>query len=268
MEFAEPVMEFVENGTINTANEALQIVQLIWNYTLSNTLPQMKTSRTKTVVLIRKTLKMEPQEAEAFFDQMVERKAYLIPEEIQPEGPTMTMFIRKEVEYLVTKFDASRLKLSKTPIPADADDQKMLGNIHQVDTYIAEDADYEEWEDHYFAMENLCCERFSHWLAAKDAIDDYTEDFPFYVKMYLNFIYRYNGGGLRDVSYYTLHEFFMNFILRKVVAKPADFVQYPCTLKLYYTFLAEKGYIDNPAPMHTYIDDIEPDFVALVKDRF
>ncbi len=268
MEFAEPVMEFVEAGTVNDPNEVLQIALQIWNYTLSNTLPQMKTSRTKTVTQIRKTLKMESQKAEAFFDHMVERKAYLLPEEIQPEGPTMTMFIRKEVEYLVTKFDASRLTLSETPIPPDTDDQNMINDIRQMDAYIAEDADYEEWEDHYFVMEETCCERYSHWLTAKGVADDYAEDFPFCVQTYLNFIYRYNAAKLRDASFYALNEFFMNFILRKVMAKPADYVQYPCALKLFYTFLAEKGYIDDPAPMHTYFDNIESEFVALVKDRF
>jgi hypothetical protein len=268
MEFAEPVMEFVETGTVSEPNAALQISLQIWNYTLPNILPQMETSRAKIVAQIRKTLKMDRQEAETFFNLMVERKAYLLPEEIQPEGPTMTMFIRKEIEYLVTKFDASQLTLSETPIPPDPDDQNMLNDLRQMDAYIAEDTDYDEWEDHFFVMQEACCERFSHWLTAKGVADDCAEDFPFCVQTYLNFIYQYDAGKLRNVSFSALYEFFMDFLLRKVMAKPSDYVQYPFALKLFYGFLAEKGYLDNPGPVHALFDKIEPDFVALVKDRF
>jgi hypothetical protein len=36
---------------------------------------------------------------------------------------------------------------------------------------------------------------------------------------------------------------------------------------LFYIFLSEKGYLDDPEPMIELFDDIEPDFIALVKER-
>ena len=81
----------------------------------------MRPSRTEIVAHIETTLQLDRQEAEAFYDQMIARKAYLFPDEIQPEG-SMTMFMRKEVEYLITPFEESQLHLSDEIIPPDGDD--------------------------------------------------------------------------------------------------------------------------------------------------
>jgi hypothetical protein len=67
----------------------------------------MRQARSEIVAQIETTLQMDRQDADAFYDEMIERKAYLFPDEIQPEGP-MTMFMRKEVEYLITPLCVQR----------------------------------------------------------------------------------------------------------------------------------------------------------------
>ena len=94
---------------------------LLWNSTLPEVPVAMRQSRGEIVAHIETTLQMDRQEAEAFYDEMIERKAYLFPDEIQPEG-AMTMFMRKEVEYLITPFEESQLHLSDEIIPPDGDD--------------------------------------------------------------------------------------------------------------------------------------------------
>src|SRR5713101_9132591 len=110
MEFAAPIMAYVDNGTVQDPNDALQIGMQLWNITLPNAPMAMKQSRTEIVDHIRTTLQMDRQEADAFFERMIERKAYSFPDDIQPEG-SMTMFMRKEVEYLITPFAESQLHL-------------------------------------------------------------------------------------------------------------------------------------------------------------
>lgn len=266
MEFAGPVMEFVEDGTIKDPNDALQIGTQIWNFSLPKISPQMKKLRPDIVEQIRTTLKMDIDEAEDFFDRMVERKEYLFPEEIQPQG-SMTMFMRKEVEYLITKFDESQLYLSDEPIPPGRADQQMLNDLRRMDEYIEEGADYDEWEDHFFSMQNVCSDRYYDWLKAKDVPDEYSSQFPFCVETYLNFIYQYDEGELQDVSPYAIEEFLMDHLMHKVMAKPPEYTNWPPALRLFYTFLAEKGYLDDPEPIIEVFDDIEPDFIALVKKR-
>ena len=125
MEYAAPIMAYVEDGTVADPNDALQVGLLLWNSTLPEVPVAMRQSRRAIVAQIETTLQMDREEAEAFYDEMIERKAYLFPDEMQPEG-SMTMFMRKEVEYLITPFAESQLPLSDAIIPPDGDDDTFL----------------------------------------------------------------------------------------------------------------------------------------------
>jgi hypothetical protein len=170
MEFAAPIMAYVEDGTVRDPNDALQIGMLLWNANLPEAPAPVKKSRSAIVRQIRTTLHIDDgQEAEAFFDRMIERKAYLFPDEIQPKG-TMTMFMRKEVEYLITTFDEEQLNLLDKPIPPDRDDDTFLNALRELDANIAADIDYSDWEADFFAVQDLCCQRYQHWLQAKGVL--------------------------------------------------------------------------------------------------
>lgn len=266
VEFAEPIMEYVENGTLKDPNAALQIGMQIWNFTLPKVPTSQKQSRTEIVKQIHNTLPLNMQETEEFFDRMLERKAYLFPQEIQPEG-SMTMFMRKEAEYLITKFDESQLAISEEAIPADRDDQKLLTALRRMDKYIKKGAGYDEWEAHFFSMQKTCCARYGNWLKAKGVPQEYCQEFPQCVEVYLMFIYQYGAGDFRKVSPHAIEEFFMDFIMRKVMLKPPEYIPWPPALRLFYTFLFEKGYLDDPGSMINLLDEIEPDFIEFVKNR-
>jgi hypothetical protein len=116
-------------------------------------------------------------------------------------------------------------------------------------------------------MEELCCERYHHWLQAKGVPETYRHHFPFCLKTYLSFIYQYDAGKLKDVSLQALEEFLMDYLLRKVMAKPPEYTRWPPALRLFYRFLSEKGYLDDPERMMARLNSIEPAFIALVKRR-
>src|SRR5919204_5680036 len=136
LEFAAPLMDYVEQGTIQDPNAALQIGMQLWNYTLPTIPVAQRPSRTAIVDTIQTTLQLDRQEADAFFERMIARKTYLFPEEIQPAG-AMTMFMRKEVEYLITPFAESQLQVSDTPIPPESDDRQFLDALRQLEARIA-----------------------------------------------------------------------------------------------------------------------------------
>ena len=116
-------------------------------------------------------------------------------------------------------------------------------------------------------MQDLCSQRYQHWLQAKGVPETYSAQFPFCIETYLNLIYQYDAGNLRDVSPEALAEFFLDYLLRKVMAQPPEYTQWPPALRLFYRFLAEKGYLDDPQPMMAALHAIEPDFIALVKQQ-
>jgi hypothetical protein len=266
VEYAAPIMAYVEDGTVADPNDALQVGLLLWNSTLPEVPVAMRQSRGEIVAQIETTLQMDRQEADAFYDEMIERKAYLFPDEIQSEG-AMTMFMRKEVEYLITPFEESQLNLSDEIIPPNGDDDTFLNALEQLDARIDFGEDYGDWESDFFEMKDLCCERYHHWLRAKGAPETFSQQFSFCIEPYLNFIYQYDAGSVLDVLPYAIEEFFMDWLMRKVMVKPPEYTQWPPALRLFYRFLSEKGYLDDPEPMLKGLYAIEPEFIALVKQR-
>ena len=77
------------------------------------------------------------------------------------------MFMRKEVEYLITPFAESQLHLSDQLVPPDRDDEMLLDALRQLEACIDAGDDYGDWETDFFAMQERCCQRYHHWLLAK-----------------------------------------------------------------------------------------------------
>jgi hypothetical protein len=266
LEYAAPIMAYVENGTVADPNDALQVGLLLWNSTLPAVPVAMRQARSAIVAHIETTLQMDRQEAEAFYDEMIERKAYLFPDEMQPAG-AMTMFMRKEVEYLITPFAESQLHLSDEIIPPHGDDDTFLHALEQLEARIDFGEDYGDWESDFFAMQDLCCGRYHHWLRAKGVPETLSQQFSFCIEPYLTFIYQYDAGSVLDVLPNAMEEFFMDWLIRKVMVKPPEYTQWPPALRLFYRFLSEKGYLDDPEPILQGLYAIEPAFIALVKQR-
>jgi hypothetical protein len=266
LEYAAPLMAYAEDGTVQDPNDALQIGVQLWNFTLPKVPVPQKPSRTAIVDTIQTILQLDRQEAEAFFDRMIARKAYLFPDEMQPAG-SMTMFMRKEVEYLITPFEESQLHLSDEIIPPNGDDDTFLHALEQLDARIDFGEDYGDWEADFFAMQDLCCARYHHWLRAKGVPETLSQQFACCLEPYLSFIYQYDAGSVLDVLPSALEEFFMEWLMRKVLVKPPEHTQWPPALRLFYRFLSEKGYLDDPEPIIAGLYAIEPAFIAMVKRR-
>ena len=266
LEFAAPIMTYVEDGTVQDPNDALQISLRLWNSTLPEVPVAVRKSRREVVAQIETALQMERQEADAFFDEMIERKTYLFPDEIQPEGG-MTMFMRKEIDYLIAPFEESQLNLSDELVSPDSDDDAFLDALGQLDARIDFGEDYGDWESDFFEMQELCCERYPHWLLAKGVPETFSQQFAFCLDPYLNFIYQYDAGDVLHVVPDVIEEFFMDWLMRKVMVKPPEYTQWPPALRLFYRFLSEKGYLDDSEPIITGLYAIEPEFIALVKQR-
>ena len=77
MEYAAPIMAYVADGTVADPNDALQVGLLLWNSTLPAVPVPMRQSRGEIVAHIETMPHMNWQEAEVFYDEIIERKAYL-----------------------------------------------------------------------------------------------------------------------------------------------------------------------------------------------
>ena len=146
------------------------------------------------------------------------------------------MFMRKEVEYLITPFAESPLQVSNTPGPPERDDRPFLEARRQRETRSAAHGDSGAWEAAFLAMQALCRQRYQRWLQAKGGPEPYSAAVPFGVEPSLNGIYPYDAGTLWEVSLEALAEFFRDDRLRKGMATPPAYTQWPPALRLFSRF--------------------------------
>lgn len=269
LEYAKPVLEFVEDSSVDEVNQAYQIAMLLWNYTIDHDREKNSKDYEDLSMIVANELNINHQEALKFMDTMLERKHSLLPPEIQPDIPRV-MFIKKEEKFCITPFDYTTLIISDSVIPPDKEDIILRDMLHRMDKNIRYNTDYDKWEKSYFRLEDTCKKRFKTWLKQKD-LSHYQENFLFYAEIFLNFTYRYVHNDRVTLSTITpiyFKEFFEDHVLRKVMLEPSEYVEIPPAIKTFYIFLSEKGYIENPRVYIEAIDAFEPLFVEILQKRF
>lgn len=269
MEYTKPLLQYVEGDTIEELNKAMQLAMSMWNYDLSSGPPELRDKKEDIIKSIGKTLKINKRESTNLFEMMVHRKEYLIPREIQPKTPQI-MFLRKEEHFLISEFDYGSLRLSEEDYTPDSEDKKILQMLTRLDKHVLDGVAYDEWEDHYLSFEEKCREGFEKWLAARGA-KDYSEDFSGNITSYLDFIYRYlheDVVTLKSTRHIYMEEYFTDHLLRKVMVDPPEYIKWPPSLKLFYRYLHEIGYVDEPEKLIIMLDEIEPHFIEILRKRY
>jgi len=270
MEYAKPLLAFAKDEE-NAFNNTLQISMLIWNYSISVEEGKGdKKIESKILKSLTSEYSLKQDEAIALLTKMTDRYAHLFPQDKQPESGTPFMYIRKELHYLIKPFDYKRLALSNEIFPPEQEDVELIEKIEKLDGYIENRADYSSYEDLLFSLHDECRERFEKWLTAK-GLKEGIEKFSFCLQTYLDFIYAYMHDDtvvLKSVPDIYFLEFFEDFLLRKMMVEPMEYVYWPPALKLFYRFLHEKGYLDNPDDLISKIDNLEPYFIEVLRKQF
>jgi hypothetical protein len=252
-------------------NAALQLSGMFWNYVLSGRDGKVDLKIEKEIIKgVKSVLGLNIEETQKLIQRMVARYHYLFPEDIQPQPPAPFMFIRKEVRHLIRPFDYGKLSISDRFIPSDTDDQDAIGKLTQLDTLVMDQADYKQFESLLNEVKERCEERFRQWLIAK-GLDEPAEDFAGCPFIFFDFVYGYMHDDvivLETVSDRYWMEFFEDFLIRKMMAAPPEYILWPPALKLFYRFLHEKGYLNNPDKIIGRIDKIEPYFIEALKHQF
>jgi len=269
MEYASPVLEGAEYQDMNELNERMQIAMKIWNHSIAGEIIGPRFSEKEIIHDIGKALKISKQQAAEFFKEMIERKSYLFPEELQQKGVAF-MVMRKEMSHIIAPFDLERINLSDKPILPDKDDRKFVNNLIKLDAFIMRRADYDEYEDLFTSVREGSTEIFDKWLIAK-GVEESRQELVWFPETLCNFVYGYLHEDvfvLNSIPPGYLAVFFSDYVLRKVVIEPHMYTYIPASIKLFYKFLSEKKYLDNPVPMISAIDEIEPHFIEILRERF
>ena len=272
MKYGKPVMDMLESKKLEDINEVFGVVMLIWNYVISlnNKLLEGDTKKEKTEIIraIRKKLLMNKPKAEDFLELMIDRRNKLLPHDIQHHG-TMTMYMLKEKEYDLKAFDYALIEKTDKHYLATNDDNDLKRDLNKFELKVL-NLDYDEWEKDFFEISERCEVSYKNWLGFHK-IEEYREDFSSDIHIFLDFLYRYGHDenvSLKNVSYSIFEEFFSDFLLRKVMADPEEYPRWFPAIKLFYEHLQDIGHIENLTKIITILDDIELDFIELLKKRY
>jgi len=271
MEYSKPVLELVKENNTKGFDEAIQVGMILWNYSLSLENGQGGDNHLKKEArgILAKSFGLRDEDIASLITNMTERYQYLFPEEIQPKG-TPFMFIRKEVRHLIRPFDFSRLNLSPAVIPPDKKDEKLIRNLLKLDKDIENGKNWDDYENLFNKVKEQSEDCFKAWLLAK-GLKKEADNFAFCPLIYLDFIYGYGHDdlvSLKSVPDIYFQEFFEDFLIRKMMAEPEEYTDWPPALKLFYRFLQEKGYLVNAEEIIEAIDHMEPTFITVLKKQF
>lgn len=271
MEYSKSIFDFNESGSTEDMNQALQLTTLVWNYGIAAESGDANEKMAKEILnMIQSIRHVGNDEAQDLLDKFVTKKNKLFPPEVQVKGSPM-MFMLKETSHLIAPFNYKELDFSEKAFPPDSNDKAFIESLVTMDHYIQSGKDYSDWENEYFLMEKKCKESFSNWLQKKGAAGKLSQDFPFLAEIFLNFVYRYIHDDiivLKSIQPIYFEEFLFDHVLHKVIMDPHEHVDWPPALKLFYNFLYEKNYLEDIAFIIDVIDDLEPRFIDVLRNRF
>jgi hypothetical protein len=269
MEFAKALLKHsdLKGGGMQ---DAFNLAMPLWNYAIA--MEQGETDsrlRDEVVKGVMSACKVDMEAARETVDKAVARKNEMFPPEVQPRG-TAYMFMRKEVLHLITPFNYDRLSVIDQAVPATEQDHRFFEQLAALDEVKKHADDYEEWEKQYEIVRENFGEVFWGWLVAKGVGEKMAEDFTFKAEFFINFIYYYGCTDiLRNTDYGCFDEFFFDFVLRKIMlGEPGEHVEWVPALRLFFAFLAEKGYVDDAAPYVEAIDRFEEPFLGLLRKKY
>ena len=271
MAFAKDMVKHPDIKSIDNMEDAINLAMPIWNYTIAMEQgEENKKLKSEIVKALMPVCKVDRKEVEVLVEKMVARKNEMFPPDIQLHGTT-EMFMRKEISYVITPFNYGRLKLSDKPLPAVGDDLQFLDLLAALDETKQDSEDCDEWHEQYEAMEEKCGEVFNVWLEGKGVDPEFISKFAFHATFFTNFVYNYyyeDTDILRNTDDLLFDDFFYDFVLRKIMMEPEEHVDWVPALRLFFLFLAEKGYLDD-ATFYVYtIDTFEEPFLQFLRKEY
>jgi hypothetical protein len=275
LEYGKPLNELIVPAAMDdmdNLNMIMKITMLLWNHAISVEKGEEEEREKVSVTgILEKAFGLKKDEAESLRKRMVERRSFLFPEDKQPKDRlTPFMFIRKEKVVRIEPFAYNRLIPTKTNIPYSSEDKGLIDRITKLDQLILEEADYEDYENLFTEAKDGAERLFRKWLADKGFPEEF-HSLTECLSIYLDFIYGYAHDDmitLKSISPGYLMEFFEDFLLRKMYVEPQEYVDWPPSIKLFYQFLKDKRYIEDPASIIYAVNRLETRFLEVLTQQF
>lgn len=271
MAYAAPLTE--KAGTEQQLQAAFQAAMGCWNYSLAVQEGDRQRERELEAELLstlQARFDMEETAAREFLAMMAARYDHMFPEAIQPRGTPYT-FMRKEAAHPIRPIAEGRLVLDPAPVPLAPQEERLFRDLRALDALVAEEADWEAVEGRFTALKDPLRDAFQGWLTAKGLEESLAAELAGCIFIWLDFVYAYDheeDTRLAAVPASSWQEFFLDFLLRKMVVDPPEYVTWPPALKLFYRYLHDRGHLEDPQTVERSIERMEPDFYEFLERQF
>jgi hypothetical protein len=156
-------------------------------------------------------------------------------------------------------------------VAPEAREVELFKDLRRLDALVGQQAEWEEIETLLSSIKDTFGDAFHKWLSAKGIEEPLADDLAACLPIWLDFIYAYGHDEdtpLNKVPSSSWLEFFHDFLLRKLMADPPSYVNWPPALNLFYSYLQERGYLDSSQEAENAIRRIEPEFYDLLRKEF
>lgn len=274
MEYAKPLEAYFgkEPKNIDDLNNRMRLSMLLWNHALDEEKGEERTTKKAEVVkALLDAFGLDSDAGEALRVKMVERRNWLFPEDVQPKERTSPiMIMRKETLADIKPFNYDRLRHTADAIPPTDEDLALIDKIRQLDRFMEEEADYDEFEKLLTETKDEAEKRYKLWLADRGFPAE-LHSLSGCIHIYFDFVYGYmhdHSVTLKTITLNYLTEFFEDFLIRKVYGDPQEYTEWPPAIKLFYLFLKDKGYMDDIDSMTSMINAMELSLMNVLKRQF
>jgi hypothetical protein len=256
MEYGRPLVESLAPQNADDMEGAQLMVSTLWNLAISIERGETSNdSREKVVRAFAEVLEQPEDQVDAMVQVMLDRKTWLFPPDLQPDM-SMLMIMRKEERHDITFVTEASLLAGDPAYSANDDDNALHDQLVDLDLKIANEDDGDEWQDALNDVKEEADRRFRAWLEPRVAAE-HLDDLLFVVNLFMDFAYFFLGCSMTSLRQQDFEEFFLEFILQKVnLDDPTCMEKWPAALKLFYSFLADVGYVDDAQSARSHIDSV------------
>jgi len=264
LEYGKPLEELMVRG-VDDINKLMQTSMLLWNHAISVEKGEVnEREKVEVAEILEDVFGLTKDKAESLRKRMVERRIFLFPEDKQPENRLMPfMFIRKEKVVRIEPFAYNQMIPTETDISSDHKDKELVNRITKLDQLILEEAEYDDYEKLLMEVKDEAERLFRKWLADRGFPEEFHR-LAECLNIYFDFVYGYAHDDvitLKSISGGYLMEFFEDFLLRKIYVEPQEYVDWPPSIKLFYQFLKDKGYMKDSTSIIDTVKGSKQDFL-------
>ena len=270
MEYMRPLLD--RAGESADMNNVLSLGMLVYNYALAQEKGETPEYAQEDILLrIGGELGLGPEKSKELLQEMVERKQYLLPDELQTNLSGNIMFVRKTEPLEIPDPDPAKLP-SEIVAPEDSQDLEELFScldlLELSRKHNNEPEDYHNLQERLPALAASC---FEDWLRESDPELD-PETPGQFVRMFVDFVYGYLPP---DVGHFREHglppeghrEFLFQHLTRKLYLKdPNEFAYAPVAIYLFYCFLLACEWLDKEAiEAALEVHELEEEFLEMLR---